>query len=492
MTVESMRYRFGETARSGVLIGLSMRQSAPLIAGVVWLTLWLMAQLPLVGMLGPLAGAVLSFGRFRRTPLYEVATPGVRVWWAHRRGRATWIRRSLLATATTSDADLPELLAGLELVDVEADWRTGRRTVGVIRDRKASSVSVVFTASGAAFAVASHREQDGIVAGWGAALAPLARARCGVSRVTWQEWSHPVGVAGHREFLAGLTQPTTTAAVDYEELLLIQDPVTISHEVLITVTVELRRVRARRADTQTTAAVEALVDEVRQLSARFDTHGISVEVPLSPVELSAVIRLRSDPTRTQRLRDVRRGLAAAVGRGGLEWGPMAVAPAWGLCRVDGSVHRSYRIAGWPMLPVKADWLQPLLTGDAATRTVTMVLEPVPLARAAAEANRQLTSIESDLSQKERHGFRLTARERRRQADVEGRERELAEGHPEFRHIGIITVTAPTDDLLDEACGRVEQAAAQSLLDLRLLAARQGEGWVASLPLGRSVRAGGWL
>jgi hypothetical protein len=30
-----------------------------------------------------------------------------------------------------------------------------------------------------------------------------------------------------------------------------------------------------------------------------------------------------------------------------------------------------------------------------------------------------------------------------------------------------------------------------MLDVRPLAARQAEGWVASLPLGRSVRAGGW-
>ena len=144
-----------------------------------------------------------------------------------------------------------------------------------------------------------------------------------------------------------------------------------------------------------------------------------------------------------------------------------------------------------MLPVAADWMAPLLTVDDVTRTVTVVLEPVPLRSAAQDANRQLTSIEADHEQKERHGFRLTARERRRHADVETRERELAEGHPMFRHVGIVTVTAPTLDELDEACGRVEQAAAQSLLDLRPLAARQVEGWVASLPLGRSVRQGGW-
>ena len=124
-------------------------------------------------------------------------------------------------------------------------------------------------------------------------------------------------------------------------------------------------------------------------------------------------------------------------------------------------------------------------------TVTVVLEPVPLAAAAQDANRQLTSIEADQQQKEQHGFRLTARERRRHADVETRERELAEGHPLFRHVGLVTVTAPDLEQLEEACTRVEQAAAQSLVDLRPLVARQAEGWVASLPLGRSVRQGGW-
>ena len=168
---------------------------------------------------------------------------------------------------------------------------------------------------------------------------------------------------------------------------------------------------------------------------------------------------------------------------------MAVEADWFQARVDGAVHRTYRVANWPMLAVTADWLTPLLTAEGATRTVTVVMEPVPLARAAADANRQLTSIESDHAQKERHGFRLTARERRRHADVEGRERELAEGHPEFRHVALVTVTAADPDALEEAAGRVEQAAARSLLDVRLLAARQAEGWVASLPLGRSIQPG---
>ena len=81
------------------------------------------------------------------------------------------------------------------------------------------------------------------------------------------------------------------------------------------------------------------------------------------------------------------------------------------------------------------------------------------------------------------------RERRRLADVEARERELARGHPEFRHAGLVTVTARDLAELEDACAQIENAAGKSLIDLRPLVARQAQGWVASLPLGRSFKPG---
>jgi len=483
------RYRFGDPARASLLLGLSLRQSIPLVVGVVWLTLWLMVGLPTVGFAGPVLGLGFAFGRWRRTPLFDVAVPGMRLWWTRRRNRSPWVRVSILGAGPGLEEELPGSLAGLEMLEVPIDWQARRQGAAVMRDRRAASVSLVMQVTGAGFPIASLREQDGLVATWGAALGPLARAQCPVSRITWQEWAHPIGVRGHREFLEGLNRPTNTAVSnDYEDLLELQGPFTIAHEVLLTLTVELRRVRTRRRELLV-AAIDTLTDEARLLVSRLESAGLRVDGPLSPLELSTAIRLRSDPSRATQVSSVRRSLAAAVGRGAIEWGPMAVDPTWDAVSVDGSMHRSFRIAGWPMLPVGADWMAPLLAGDGATRTVTVVLEPVPLQRAAADANRQLTSIEADHAQKERHGFRLTARERRRQSDVEIRERELAEGHPEFRHAAIITVTANGLDELDDSCARVEQAAAQSMLDLRPLAARQAEGWVASLPMGRSFTTG---
>lgn len=128
----------------------------------------------------------------------------------------------------------------------------------------------------------------------------------------------------------------------------------------------------------------------------------------------------------------------------------------------------------------------LLTETPAIRTVTVVMEPVPMGRAARAADREVMAREADADMKAQKGFRVNARERKRLADVEARERELSEGHAEFHFVGIVDVTAVDPDQLDDACADVEQAAAQSLLDLRPLDARHDLGWVASLPVGRSL------
>jgi hypothetical protein len=170
----------------------------------------------------------------------------------------------------------------------------------------------------------------------------------------------------------------------------------------------------------------------------------------------------------------------------LEWGPMVVEADWRHVRVDGAYHRAYRVAGWPRLPVTGDWLGGLLADTACTRTVAVVLEPVPMGRAARAADREVMAREADSDLKERKGFRVNARERKRLADAERRERELSEGHAEFGFVGLVTVTAPTLDQLDGNCAVVEQAAAQCLLDLRPLDARHDRGWVAALPFGRAL------
>lgn len=56
------------------------------------------------------------------------------------------------------------------------------------------------------------------------------------------------------------------------------------------------------------------------------------------------------------------------------------------------------------------------------------------------------------------------------------------GHGDYRFTGYLTVTAPTLVELGNACGEVEQAAHQSLLELRRLYGEQDAAFAAALPL----------
>lgn len=481
MSDNARTYRFGDANRPGLLLGLGARQAIPLLAGVVWLAVILQTSLPpLIGLVGPAIGVTVAFGRWRGSPLSETLLPGLALLARQPGGRARWTRPPLLGDP---EAAIPSLMRGLELIDASPAG-------AVVRDRRSGTVTGLLRVSGRGFPLASSAEQDAMVARWGAALSPFARERSPVVRVTWQEWAHPVGSEQHRQFLVSIgvdARSTDPIVVDYLALLDQQAPVTVAHDVLVAVTVEQKRVRHRRTQTsRLSASVSALADELRLFSARLDAAGLTASAPLGSTELAAAVRVRSDPSRTAQIAALTRSLAAASGRGSLEWGPMVVEPEWAHVRIDGAIHRSYRIAGWPQLPVGADWMAPLLTDGRATRTVTVAMEPIPMSRASRAADREVMAREADAELKERKGFRVNARERKRLADVGARERELSEGHAEFRFVGLVTVTSHDPDMLDDECADLEQAAAQSLLDLRPLDARHDLGWLASLPLGRTI------
>jgi hypothetical protein len=484
MTADVRAYRFSDSQRPGLLLGLSARQAVPVIAGILFLAVVLQAPVPpAVGLLGPAVGATVAFGRWRGAPLAETLAPATRLWVARRFGRQRWLRPPLLGDNT--DHALPRQLRGLELLE-----RAESPNRAVVRDRRAGTVTGVLRVRGHGFPLASPREQDVVLTGWSGALSPFARERSPVSAIAWQEWAHPIGTDDHRGFLSSIgvdDRAHEPATADYLALIDQQAPRTVAHDILLSVTVDLRRVRMRRsAGSRLDTAIEALDTELRLFQSRLDAAGLTVEGPLTPSELSTAIRIRSDPGRSRQVTSLARSLAAAARRGALEWGPMLVETDRSHVLVDGTLHRCFRIASWPQLPVAADWMSSLLTETPAIRTVTVVMEPVPMGRAARAADREVMAREADADMKTQKGFRVNARERKRLADVEARERELSEGHAEFHFVGIVDVTATDLDQLDDACADVEQAAAQSLLDLRPLDARHDLAWAASLPLGRSL------
>jgi hypothetical protein len=231
-----------------------------------------------------------------------------------------------------------------------------------------------------------------------------------------------------------------------------------------------------------------LLREVASLARRLGEAGLDVAGVLTPGALADAVRrgFEADP-QGHPPSGVRHDVATGRPRASPAWpGPMGVLAEWGRVRTDDTWHTTYWIAEWPRTDVAADFLGPLLLASDVRRSVSVVMEPVNPLRAARRIEQARTADIADAELRRRGGFLATARRRREEDILAQREGELADGHASFRFSGYVTVSAPEIDLLEEACGRVEQVAGQAGLELRRCYGDQAVALTCTLPFGRGL------
>ena len=489
------RYRFAAVRRSGLFGTVPPTMLITGVAGVFAGWLAVLSGAPILVAITPVlvCGSVM-FVRVGGRPLHELLPRAAL--WAMRRAqhRHRWCRPVPLVADHHHAAPLPPALAGLELFDVDRqplNTRRAHRSVGVIRDRANGSVTAVLPVAGdGQFALADPITQDTKVELWGLALAGFCREGGAVSRVTWHDWTSPGGIDDHlRAVRSRDDDGAPTARQSYLTLIEQVAPTSVRHEVLVEVTVDARLVRAanrRRRRPETDAAIEVLLEEVRLFAGRLEHAGLDVGAPLDAAAVVEATRLRSDPRLVGMVPALSRSLAAAIGRAPADFGPMAVEEHWDHVHVDGAVHRTWWFARWPRREVPAGWLDQLLFGIPATRTVTVVFEPIAPSRSDRDIDKESVTRETNADDRARRGFRVKAADRKAAREVTARESELNDGFSELAYVGLLTVTASTLDELDQLGGVVEQTAAQAGIELHALYARHAAGWVSSLPLGRTI------
>jgi len=491
-------YRFGPHDRTGWLLGLSATQCIAIGAGILLSGTLLNAHLPAVLVPIPLlASATFAFGQWNGRPLNQ--TVPVAFGWAMVRATRdeTWFadlgRRR--AQTQAQAPQLPPTLDGLTITEARnADWTGRGRTerAAVVHDKQGRTLSATLRVRGREFALCERAAQERHLQLWGDALAAFCTERSPIAQVRWTEWAAPAGLDESLAYLdEHVAQTDSSAAVaSYRDLLAQAGPISTEHEVLVTVTVDRRRLRQRRrgpAD-RTAAAEQVLLDEVQLLSSRLESAGLMVDLPLCPGELAEVLRVRLDPYGgTGRLRPGRRSLAQLAGFVGVEnAGPLAVRAAWDHVRIDRAVHAAYVVADWPRLEVPPDWMEPLVLHAGGVRTLAVHYEPVAPSRSQRHVDRETVKLASDEAQRTRSGFRIGAHHRRAQAEVLDREAELVAGYGEFEFVGFVIITASDLDELDRSCADYEQAAAQTGLELRRLDGRHDLALACGLPIGRGV------
>ena len=499
MSDQVRTYRFSPLDRTGLLLGLSGVQCALVAAGIFTSGLLLDAGAPVVVVLAPvLALSCASFVRWNARPVHEWAPVLVRFSFLRLRHRHRWTAPIPLLTGSPADGRrepaLPPFLDGLTIIDAGAvTWSPPTRHVGVgvVRDRRRGTVTGVVPVQGREFSLVERGEQERLLHLWGDALAGFCTERGRVSRVQITEWAAPAGLSEHERFLAdhaGVAR-NPDAVESYRELLAAAGPLSVTHEVLVSVTVDPRRVSDGRVrlDGDHDGVVDALLEELRLVSMRLESANLIVGAPLSPPRIAEALRLRLDPACRPRLESRRASLAQLAGIvSRFSSAPVAAQVNWDYVRTDGSVHRTYWVAEWPRLEVGPNWLEPLLLHGAGIRTFALHYEPVPPSRAQRRIDRDSTRLAADEEQRARAGFRIGARHRRAQAAVLDREAELVAGYAELEYAGFLTIPAADDEGLAVACASYEQAAAQAGLELRALDGRHDLGIVCALPLGRGL------
>jgi hypothetical protein len=353
------------------------------------------------------------------------------------------------------------------------------RALGAIHDPHRKRLTAVARIKGPSHLLLDTDEQDGRVIEYGRLIASLCQggriARAQILERTLPDSGDGLMAWASRRDLDARTMPGAT----YRELLKQAAPATAQHETLFSFSMDLTAVsrEARKHGRGLAGGVAVLESEARVLQSALTAVGVNGRW-LSGTEIAATLRSAFDPAAVAVIDRLGGGFPASAA------GPLGVDVDWDWLRTDSSYHRVYQVEEWPRVLVGAGFLGPLLLRPGIRRTFSIVLQPIPITVALRDARRDQVERVTDRATRRRIGQLETEEDRQIDADVAQRERDIASGHGDVRWVGLLVVSGDTEELLDDACGQIETAAAQAMLDLRKLVGQQAEGFLAAaVPLG---------
>lgn len=514
--MESRRYRFGPHPHAGWILGLRASQVAGIaVAGVFAIVLLRVGGVPsvlLIGVEAALAGFVIGV-RFAGHTVLEWVPVGVRFAVARTSGRSRW--RSAQSRMghvtrlpegaqvdphdTQPPVSLPAELSELELLEVRLP-RFGGVAMGVVHDKRAHTYTATVRCEARAFYLLGEAERETMLASYGALLTTFASDDSPVRRIAWYERTLPPGSDElveylHRHRRADLSDDDQGLHATWQ-LLSAQGRGTEDHEVLVSLQIDSQRSSAARAIAHLgggqEGALALLAEQVSKLVDELTRIGVQSAQPVgarnaavpSARGLAAIIRNGIDPFgRHERERGHGGGIAVE------SLGPRARETDWNYVLVDGTLHTTGHLLEWPRSDVRATFLQGILMGASATRTVALVMNVLGPRKATRRVERAADEASAEGSLRHRIGRRTTARDRAREHAVSQRETELAAGHALVQFAGYVTVSVPAEHGVGElnaAFGRVQAAALASGLRLERMPGEQQEALTYTLPLCRGL------
>ena len=514
--MEPRRYRFGPHPHAGWILGLRGSQVAGVaVAGVFAIALLRVGGLLSVALVGAevaLAGCIIGVRFAGHTVLewvpvsarFAVGRSAARTRWRSAQSSMGHVTRlseqpGLDPRDVAPPVSLPAELSELELLEARLP-RFGGVAMGVVHDRRAHTYTATVRCEARAFYLLGEAERELMLASYGALLTTLAADDSPVRRIAWYERTLPPGSDElveylHRHRRADLSDDDRGLEATWQ-LLSAQGRGTEDHEVLVSLQIDAQRGCAARAIAHLgggqEGALALLAEQVSKLVDELIRIGVQSAQPVgarnpavpSARGLAAIIRNGIDPFgRHERERGQGGGIGAE------SFGPRARETEWNHVLADGTLHATGHLLEWPRSDVRATFLQGILMGAPATRTVALVMNVLGPRKATRRAERAAEEASAEGWLRHRIGRRTSARDRAREQAVAQRETELAAGHALVQFAGYVTVSVPAEHgvgELDAAFGRVQAAALAAGLRLERMPGEQQEGLTYTLPLCRGL------
>lgn len=478
--------KFPRRSTRGILLGLSL----PQLLVVACALMLLLATVITVGLLGALAltpvwltlGVLVTARRHGRS-LIDWAPAVLRFVWRRRTGQTLWLARAVTRPRQDGLLHLPGSAASLRVV-TPGDSANG---AAAVHDPHRHTLTAVARVTGRAFALLDPTAQAHAVAGWGRALAGIARTG-NIAAVQVLERTVPDSGSTLARHWAHQGHPDTPVAGQvYADLVASAGPAAAPHETYLAIALDLKAAKGLIAQAgggmpgaftvmqQTTAAVAQAVRSA----------GLTVTGWLTAREIAAVVRTAYDPAALaalQKWSDSGQAEAAPAAAG-----PVVQAEEADRLRTDSSRHTVYWISDWPRVETGPGFLHQIMFTPGVRRALSLVYVPQSLESALRDVQRRKAAIVADAAERRRRGQVDAEADSAEYDDVKDRERQLIAGHADVALAGLLVVSADTDTLLDAACTQIETAAVTAQVDLRRLYFQQPDAFaLAALPLARTA------
>lgn len=470
--------KFSRLARRGVLLGLSGAQlvvigiAAGTLVATLYLGILLVYTAPLI--LGCCALAWVGVGGRK---LIEWL-PVVARWVWRSTGGQLMFRRRVVSPRPAGTLALPGDAARLR------QWVDPETGAVMVHDPHQATLTAILSVSHPAFILLDPAEQQRRVTSWGRVLTTTCRSGR-IASMQVMERTLPDSGQGLAEWWDRHGhQDGSWAATTYHELIDRAGPAGERHASTISIALDMKAARRaiRAAGGGNRGAAAVLRQEMATIAAALRAADLAPSDWLAPGDLALILRSAYDPslaTALERHGDLGRDLATA--------GPVAVTETWSGLRSDSACHAVLWISEWPRSLVFPGFLAPVLLSSGVRRTVTLLYTPMRTDQASRDIRKRKTEYISDAAQRQRMGQIEDAQHNAEYADVLQQESDLTAGHGVLRTTGLIAISAPDPDTLEQAVAALEQAAIQSSCETRRLWGQQAQAFtVAALPLCRSV------